>query len=358
MKKIAGVLLVLIVTVFGIYYFKSKTPSAPVTQQGEIANISGNKIQCLLPVPGSETGTCNDLIISSSTKFLDVNNNSINLSNLLPGFVVKATGELNKSNNNYYLTPSEIKIISEPAIFVYPFPPEYYTAGNTGLSSPLKISGYINGNGWAGFEGQVGTVELVDDSGKQLSRVVLQATSEWTTLPTFFSASLDFISNQDTSAKLIFHNENPSGLSEKNKEFQLAIRINKTGETILVKTFFGNNNLDPQITCSKVFPVERIITKTQATARAAIEELLKGLTDSEKSQGFFTSINPGVKIQQLTIQNGIAKVDFDETLEKAVGGSCRVSAIRAQITQTLLQFPTVKSVIISINGRTEDILQP
>ena len=24
--------------------------------------------------------------------------------------------------------------------------------------SPLKISGYINGNGWTGFEGQVGTV--------------------------------------------------------------------------------------------------------------------------------------------------------------------------------------------------------
>ncbi len=51
-------------------------------------------------------------------------------------------------------------------------------------------------------------------------------------------------------------------------------------------------------------------------------------------------------------------VDFDETLEKAVGGSCRVAAIRSQITKTLLQFPSFKKVIISINGRTEDILQP
>ena len=92
--------------------------------------------------------------------------------------------------------------------------------------------------------------------------------------------------------------------------------------------------------------------------RASLEELFKGPTDTEKNAGFSTSINPGVKIQSLTIENGTAKVDFNEQLEYQVGGSCRVSAIRAQITQTLEQFPTIKNVIISINGRTEDILQP
>jgi spore germination protein GerM len=54
----------------------------------------------------------------------------------------------------------------------------------------------------------------------------------------------------------------------------------------------------------------------------------------------------------------VAKVDFDERLGFQVGGSCRVSAIRAQITETLMQFSTVKSVVVSINGRTEDVLQP
>jgi spore germination protein GerM len=65
-----------------------------------------------------------------------------------------------------------------------------------------------------------------------------------------------------------------------------------------------------------------------------------------------------VRIQSLTIENGVAKVDFDEQLEFQVGGSCRVVAIRVQIIETLKQFPTVNSVIISINGRTEYILQP
>lgn len=129
-------------------------------------------------------------------------------------------------------------------------------------------------------------------------------------------------------------------------------------ELIIVKVFFNNSNLDPEFSCNKVFPVEREIPKTQAVARAALEELLKGSTETEKSEGFFTSINPGVKIQKLVIENRTAKVEFDEQLEFHVGGSCRVAAIRAQITETLKQFPTVNEVVISIDGRTEDILQP
>ncbi len=125
-----------------------------------------------------------------------------------------------------------------------------------------------------------------------------------------------------------------------------------------VKAFFNNNNLDPEFSCNKVFPVEREIVKTQAVARAALEELLKGSTEEEKELGYFTSINEGVKIQSLTIENGLAKVDFDEQLEFQVGGSCRVAAIRAQIRETLEQFPTVNEVLISIDDRTEDILQP
>jgi len=133
---------------------------------------------------------------------------------------------------------------------------------------------------------------------------------------------------------------------------------NTSQETIKVKVFFNNSNLDPEFSCNKVFPVEREIEKTVAIARAALEELLKGPRDSEKEQGFFTSINQGVVIQKLTVEDGTAKVDFDEQLEFQVGGSCWVSAIRAEITETLKQFPTVNSVIISINDRTEDILQP
>jgi len=130
-------------------------------------------------------------------------------------------------------------------------------------------------------------------------------------------------------------------------------------ETMTVKIFFGNSIFDPEVLdCQKNFAVERIIPKTVAVARAALEQLLVGPTDEEKVEGYFTSINPGVKIQSLVVANGVANVDFDEQLEFQVGGSCRVAAIASQIRETLKQFSTVEDVVISINGRTEDILQP
>ena len=125
-----------------------------------------------------------------------------------------------------------------------------------------------------------------------------------------------------------------------------------------LQIFFNNSKLDPEYSCNKVFSVQRQVPKTTAVARAALQELFIGPTEAEKSAGFFTSINPGVKIQSLKVENGKAYVDFDSKIEEGVGGSCKVSAIRSQIIQTLKQFSSVQDVVISVNGRTEDILQP
>lgn len=140
-----------------------------------------------------------------------------------------------------------------------------------------------------------------------------------------------------------------------NQSFQAKNRDN----FVIVKVFFGNKFKNPQAEdCTLVYPVNRFIVKTPRIAQKTLEELLKGPTLLEKEEGYFSSINPNVKINSLNIKNGIAYVDFDETLEKNVGGSCRVTAIRSEIVTTLKQFPTIQDVVISINGRTEDILQP
>ncbi|MCR4324434.1 MAG: GerMN domain-containing protein [Candidatus Curtissbacteria bacterium] len=137
----------------------------------------------------------------------------------------------------------------------------------------------------------------------------------------------------------------------------IPVQFDKEKNTT-IRIYFGSNQQPGGLQCANVFPVLRSTGKTQTPARIAVEELLKGPTESEKLHGYFTSINTDVKIQKLTITDGVAQVDFDKKLEEQVGGSCRVAAIRAQITETLKQFPTVKNVIISIDGKTEDILQP
>lgn len=130
-------------------------------------------------------------------------------------------------------------------------------------------------------------------------------------------------------------------------------------ETTTVKAFFPNRDRDPGMDdCRAVYSVARRVAKTQTPARAAIEELLAGPTPQEIQNGFLTSINYGVALQALTIERGVARADFSDALEAGVGGSCRVANIRAQIAETLKQFSSVQSVVISIHGRTEDILQP
>lgn len=127
----------------------------------------------------------------------------------------------------------------------------------------------------------------------------------------------------------------------------------------MVNVFFPNSVQDPQMMdCSKVYPISRKISKIEQIEHAAIEELLKGPTAQEKVDGYFTSINTGVNVQSLKVENGTARIDFDRQLEFQVGGSCRVASIASQIRETLRQFQNVRDVIISIDGRTEDILQP
>ena len=95
---------------------------------------------------------------------------------------------------------------------------------NEEISSPVKIIGVVNGNGWSGFEGQVGTVTLVDEKGKDITEGVLGATTDWTKLPTSFETTLNFASFVE-SAHLHFKNENPSGDPSRDKTFDLDVNI-------------------------------------------------------------------------------------------------------------------------------------
>lgn len=127
-------------------------------------------------------------------------------------------------------------------------------------------------------------------------------------------------------------------------------------ETMLLAVYFSSSKFSAD--CKNVLVAERKIPKTTAVARAALTELFKGPTEAEKGEGYFTAIAPGVEIKGLVIENGIAKADFNEVLESGADNACKFLTVREQITRTLKQFSSVKDVVISINGKTEGILQP
>jgi hypothetical protein len=127
------------------------------------------------------------------------------------------------------------------------------------------------------------------------------------------------------------------------------------------KVFFSNSHKDPNmLDCGSVYPVERPIDLSgrfdEETVKRNLEALFAGPTDEEKKNGYFTSLNADVKINQVFIYESSLKVDFDQKLEEGAAGSCKVSAIRAQLENTMKQYD--KNVVISVDGRTDDILQP
>jgi len=227
---------------------------------------------------------------------------------------------------------------------------------NQEISSPLKITGYVTGDGWTGFEGQVGTVSLLDYKGNILAQTYLAATTDWMQLPTNFEANLSFTASNPGPGTLVFKNENASGDPIRDKTFILPVNVKQGAETMTVRVYFGKNEITGS-TCSVVFPVDRVVPKTEAVAKAALEELLKGPTDAEKAAGYFTSIPLGSKLNSIVIVDGEARVDFDQTTQSG-GGSCSMVERVSEINFTLKQFLTVKSVKLSIDGQTGDIFQP
>ncbi len=153
----------------------------------------------------------------------------------------------------------------------------------------------------------------------------------------------------------VFENSAKDG-SEINK-VQIPVRMGVgADEPNAVEVFFSNPKKGSNNNCELVFSVPRRIPQTQALATIALQRLLAGPTAEERAQGYESQIPAGTKLNKVAVTNGVARADFSSELNTAAG-SCRVGAIRSQIERTLKQFSTVKSVVITVNGKG-DTLQP
>ena len=227
---------------------------------------------------------------------------------------------------------------------------------NDEVGGTLEVAGEAHGY-WF-FEADF-PVTVTDKNGNELVSGFAVAEGDWMTedfVP--FKGSLDISEITVEEGFVVFERDNPSDLRENDMSVSVPVRFSadEEGEMMSVKVFFGKMDQASDAPCDKVYEVSRQVPKTSAIARTALEELLKGPSGGES--GYITFLNDGIKIQKLNVEEGIAYADFDEALERNVGGSCRIAGIYAQIEETLTQFSSVNEVLISIDGRTEDILQP
>lgn len=124
-----------------------------------------------------------------------------------------------------------------------------------------------------------------------------------------------------------------------------------------VNVYFVDKAKAESSSCEADVVIVRQVPNAESLGLGALEALANGLLPDE--QGFYYSaINKDTRIQRFEIKNGTAYVDFNSALNKDSGGSCRVIAIRSQIEKTLLDLPDIDSVVISVDGETEGILEP
>jgi spore germination protein GerM len=125
---------------------------------------------------------------------------------------------------------------------------------------------------------------------------------------------------------------------------------------VKITLYFGDQKAiedDSPCETGYVRPVVREFPHTTAVLRLALQELIRGPMPGE---GHLVKTLPAtVEILNLKIENEVAVVDFSEELLTAPdspGGSLGGYLLMQSLVYTATEFPTVKSVLVTVNGET------
>lgn len=123
---------------------------------------------------------------------------------------------------------------------------------------------------------------------------------------------------------------------------EVVVKPNEQEETSLAVYYLKDDGTDVHI-------VREVHStpKTNGVAKAALEELIHGKVQTKDA---FHPLPPNTKILGITIDKGLCIVDFSkEVLDMNIGAGGEAAAIQA-ITNTLTEFPTIKTVEFWVEG--------
>lgn len=244
-------------------------------------------------------------------------------------------------NCNFAFCPGEKEgiLISSPKI-------------NEKIKSPLKIEGKARGF-WF-FEAQF-TVELFDANKNFLGKTILTAKDNWMTEDfVSFEGKLDFLPPSASFGSLKFSSANASGLPENQKIFEMPVQFEEVPYRKVLLYYYSpekDKDENGNIKCSKdgLVAIEREIPLTKTPIQDTINLFLKGkenLTSEDIAQGITTEY-PLERFELKSINfkpDGTLILEFEDPLNKTIGGACRVGILWLQIEATAKQFAGVKKV--------------
>lgn len=124
------------------------------------------------------------------------------------------------------------------------------------------------------------------------------------------------------------------------------------GEDFVIKLFYPTG--DRQF-CAQVFGYQKEIdTRYNTDEINALVALVESISNEDQSNGMLQVIPSDTRLRRLDIVGTTATAEFNAPLADTTNGECDLEARHAQITQTLLQFPDIDEVIITVDGQLFD----
>lgn len=126
-----------------------------------------------------------------------------------------------------------------------------------------------------------------------------------------------------------------------------------------IKVYYTNEKFNGGISdCGKVFPVTRKVPATASVAKAALEQLFRGPSASEKAAGYVSTFSEVTKsiLIGVRVKKGTAYVnlkDFRQIIPNT-SASCASELFLAEMDTTLKQFPSIKRAVYAIEGVPAD----
>ncbi|MGH9226267.1 MAG: GerMN domain-containing protein [Acidimicrobiales bacterium] len=119
------------------------------------------------------------------------------------------------------------------------------------------------------------------------------------------------------------------------------------GETTEVTLYFVKGE--------RVDTVRRAVPKVARIGAEAVKALVGGPNEAERGAAFTTAIPAGTQFRDLTIDNGLARVDLSRTFESG-GGALGLTLRLAQVACTLDAFESVTGVRFALDGQVVDVI--
>jgi spore germination protein GerM len=121
------------------------------------------------------------------------------------------------------------------------------------------------------------------------------------------------------------------------------------------RIFFVSANAEGEIAMKGVV---RSVEYVDAPLRSTLETLLKGPSPEEIQQGLITAIPRDTRLNNITLQDDTAVLDFSESFRFNSLGEEGLEAQLKQVVYSTTEFPTLRRVQILIDGKRLKYLGP